>query len=253
MESSLHRTLKLRACDGEVERTEITVEGFRIDAVDRGGRLIEVQSAALSALRGKLERLLPNHRIRVVKPICFNRRLIRRAQLDSPDVSSRWSPKRGDWLDVFEEWTGLARIFPHPHLEIELVGLDLQEIRALTKRRTRKRTHEHILDRDILEIHRSVLIRRSADLWTLFSDPPTAGEIFTTRELAERIRRPLSFAQRVAYCLRHAGAVDDLGRSARFRLYARLPDTAPFEDCEGPHADLGEVPSRRKNGLRHRG
>ena len=69
METSLHRTLKERYAAGGSGRPEVVVERFRVDAVDETGRLVEVQSGALGPLRGKLRRLLPEHRIRIVKPV----------------------------------------------------------------------------------------------------------------------------------------------------------------------------------------
>lgn len=52
METSLHRQLKALYC-AEASRQEVRVDGFRIDAVDRG-RLIEIQQASLAALRHKV-------------------------------------------------------------------------------------------------------------------------------------------------------------------------------------------------------
>src|SRR6478752_3639699 len=101
METALHRQLKARfgpECGG---RSEVALAGFRIDAVDPDGGLVEVQSGALGPLRGKLARLLSEHRVRVVKPVVVARRIVRRARRDGADISARMSPKRGDLLDVF--------------------------------------------------------------------------------------------------------------------------------------------------------
>src|SRR5271156_4548027 len=98
METSLHRTLKERYAVGGSGRPEIAVGGFRIDAVDEAGRLVEVQSGALGPLRGKLRRLLPEHRIRIVKPVVLNRRVVRRARPLGENLSARRSPKRGALL-----------------------------------------------------------------------------------------------------------------------------------------------------------
>ena len=68
METSLHRVLKQRYASATGGRSEVVLEGFRIDAVDETGLLVEVQSGPLGPLRAKLVRLLPSHRIRVVKP-----------------------------------------------------------------------------------------------------------------------------------------------------------------------------------------
>src|SRR5260370_30700723 len=95
MELSLHRTLKERYAAGGSGRPEVVVEGFRVDAVDLAGRLVEVQSGALGPLCGKLRRLLSEYRIRIIKPVVLKRRLVRRSRLDGPVLSARQSPKRG--------------------------------------------------------------------------------------------------------------------------------------------------------------
>ena len=80
----------------------------------KSGRLIEVQSAALGPLRGKLRRLLPEHRIRIIKPVVLKRRVMRKSRPDGPVLSARQSPKRGKLFDVFDDLIGLVRVFPHP-------------------------------------------------------------------------------------------------------------------------------------------
>ena len=84
METSLHRTLKERYAVGGSGRPEIVVDGFRVDAVDQAGRLIEVQSGALGPLCAKLRRLLPEYRIRIVKPVVLKRRVIRKSKPTGP-------------------------------------------------------------------------------------------------------------------------------------------------------------------------
>ena len=51
MESTLHQQLKRMYAKDESDR-EVSVDGFRIDAVS-GGQLIEIQCASLSAIREK--------------------------------------------------------------------------------------------------------------------------------------------------------------------------------------------------------
>jgi len=92
METSLHRALKQRYGPEVGGSTEVSVRGFRIDAVDGAGTLIEVQSGPLGPLRAKLTRLLPDHRVRVVKPIGIRRRVVRRGRSDPRDLSARLSP-----------------------------------------------------------------------------------------------------------------------------------------------------------------
>ena len=93
METSLHRSLKERYATGGDGRPEVAIRGFRIDAVDDAGRLVEVQSGPLGPLRGKLHRLLPDHRVRIVKPVVLRRRLVRRLRSRRPGCLHALQPE----------------------------------------------------------------------------------------------------------------------------------------------------------------
>src|SRR3954447_4841848 len=147
---SLHRQLKERFGPGAGGRSEVVLEGFRIDAVAADGTLVEVQSRALGALRAKLRRLLPDYRVRVVKPVVLARRVVRRGRPDGPDLSARLSPKRGSLLDVFDDLTGLSGVFPHPNLTVEVLGVEVDEVRVTRRRRPGYRVADRAL-REVVE------------------------------------------------------------------------------------------------------
>jgi hypothetical protein len=222
METSLHRTLKEQYAAGGSGRPEIVVDGFRVDAVDHVGRLIEVQSAALGPLRGKLRRLLPEHRIRIIKPVVLNRRVIRKSRADGPVLSARQSPKRGRLYDVFDDLIGVVRVFPHPNLEIEVLGVTIEEVRIPRRRWPGYK----VVDRCLGEIHETMTVIAASDLWTLVPPECEGREPFTTYELAQTLDRPLSFAQRVAYCLRLTGAAQVVGKQGNRLIYARETDVS---------------------------
>jgi hypothetical protein len=194
---------------------EVALEGFRIDAIDAEGALVEVQSGRLGPLQRKLQRLLPAHRVRVIKPVILRRRLIRRDRHDGADLSARLSPRRGALLDVFDDLVGLARLLPHPNLDIDVLAVEIDEIRLARRRRPGYR----VLDRRLSAVVATVPLRQAEDLWTLL--PHELPCPFTTRDLAVLLQRPLDFAQRVAYCLRWAGAVKVVGKQGNRRMYAR--------------------------------
>ncbi len=225
METSLHRALKEQYAPGETGRREVRVERFRIDAVDDTGRLIEIQSGALGPLRGKLRRLLLAHHIRIVKPVVLARRVIRRARHDGAVLSSRRSPKRGALIDVFDDLMGVVSVFPHANLEIEVLGVTIDEVRV-PRRRWPGYT---VVDRLLREIHERTSLARAGDLWMLLPAACDGREPFTTRELARQLGRPVWFAQRVAYCLRLSGAARVVGKSGNRRIYVRELDAAPGE------------------------
>jgi hypothetical protein len=215
METSLHRTLKDRYGSGSGGRSEVTFKGFRIDAVDSAGLLVEIQSGPLGTLRPKLGRLLPEHRVRVVKPVVLERRVVRRARTDGPDLSARRSPKRGGVVDFFEDLVGLARILPDPNLDIDVLPVSIDEIRVSRRRRPGYR----IIDRRLVEILGKVRIECPGDLWKLLPEGHDWSEPFTTVDIARRIDRPLWLAQRVAYCLRLSNAAEVVGKRGNNRLY----------------------------------
>jgi hypothetical protein len=217
METSLHRTLKERYAAEGSGRPEIVVDGFRVDAVDQAGRLIEVQSGAMGPLRGKLRRLLPHHRIRIVKPVVLKRRIICKSRANGPVVSARQSPKRGKLYDVFDDLIGVVRVFPDANLEIEVLGVTIEEVRVPRRRWPGYK----VVDRCLGEIHETITVVAASDLWTLVPPGCDGRDPFTTLELAQTLERPLAFAQRVAYCLRLTGAVRVVGKQGNRLVYIR--------------------------------
>lgn len=228
MESSLHRQLKERYGLELGGRSEVSIHGFRIDAVAPDGTLIEVQSGALGPLRPKLLRLLPEHRVRVVKPVVVTRRIIRRPRKDGVETSPRLSPKRGAMVDVFDDLIGLARIFPHSNLAVDVLAVEIDEVRI-----PRRRWPGYaVIDRRLRQVAATVTLGQASDLWALL--PEGRPGSFTTLDLAERLGRPIVFAQRVAYCLRLSGAVETLGKVGNRLIYA------PARGDVGPNLDALE-------------
>ncbi|MEO1984210.1 MAG: hypothetical protein ABGZ24_27155, partial [Fuerstiella sp.] len=88
MATSLHQQLKLHYVADE-DRHEVEVDGFRIDAIDDQGRLIEVQCASLMAIRDKIRKLTVNHQVVVVKPVSPKKKLLKEARRNVKVQSSR--------------------------------------------------------------------------------------------------------------------------------------------------------------------
>lgn len=217
METTLHRQLKARNGPDRGGLAEVVVEGYRIDAIDPDGTLVEVQCAALGPLRGKLARLLPDFRVRVVKPVVVSRRIVRRARRDGPDQSARLSPRRGAPIDAFDDLIGLARLFPHPNLRIDVVSVAIDEIRV----NRRRRPGFAIADRALREVLGTISLATADDLWSLL--PDTIPDPFTTADLAEATGKPADFARRVAYCLRCGGAAAADSKRGNLLVYSRTP------------------------------
>ncbi|WP_337174712.1 hypothetical protein [Paludisphaera sp.] len=215
MESSLHRDLKERFGPGAGGRCEVAVDGFRIDAIAADGTLVEVQSAGLGALAPKLRRLLPRHAIRVVKPIVLSRIVSRRATADGPTLSRRRSPRRGSLIEAFDDLVGLASLIPDPNLTVEIVGVVAEEIRVTRRRRP----GYSVTDRRLVEVVESTTVGSADDLWLLIPPNFPRDEPFSTADLARELGTSRPFAQRVAYCLRQAGAAEPVAKRGNSYIY----------------------------------
>ena len=127
METTLHRQLKAHYAHTHGV-TEARVDRFRIDAIV-DDELIEIQLSSLSSIRLKVERLLKNHCVRIVKPIICRRRIIKLTRKNGKVSHARWSPKRGCINDLFDELIYFTRVFPHKNLKLEVPLITIQEER----------------------------------------------------------------------------------------------------------------------------
>jgi AcrR family transcriptional regulator len=217
METSLHRQLKALYCT-EVSSQEVRVDGFRIDAVDRG-RLIEIQQGSLGALRDKVRKLLGKHDVTVVKPLAARKLLIRRKRLGGAVLSTRYSPRRETVADLFADLVHFVGVFPHPRLTLEVV-LTLQEEHRVPARKRRWRGPDFkVLDRMLVGIEGRMTLKDSRDLASLL--PAGLADVFSTAEIAREAAMSRWLAQKMAYCLRKTGAIAIAGKQGNSWLYQR--------------------------------
>ena len=206
METTLHKQLKDEFCDPDAE-LEVKLGRYRIDVVS-GDRLIEIQRSSLSSIRDKIQRLLTlGFTVDVVKPLVTRKRLVKLSKKGGSIVDSRWSPKRGTILDLFDELIYFTRVFPHPNLTLITPMIEIEEIRypGSGKRRRRRKRDFIVDDRQILEMGDAVFFRTVEDLHRLL--PKDLPKKFDTGELAKAMNIPRSQAQRIAYVMRKTGAL----------------------------------------------
>lgn len=219
METSLHRQLKEIYAD-QGARIEAPLGKYRIDVVCNG-ELIEIQHGSLSAIRDKVRNLLSEHRVLVVKPIVRRKQLVKQDAKGGRVIGRRLSPKRGREIDFFEELIYFTRVFPHPNLAIEAPLVDIEEWRypGHGRRRRRRNTDQIVEDQKLLSLDRVLRFRTAGDLLRLLpGDLPTP---FHTANLAEGLNVSRRLAQRIAYCLRKTGAVNQVGKQGNAWLYER--------------------------------
>ena len=193
---------------------------YRIDVLG-ADEVIEIQHGALAAIRDKIQDLLQDHRVLVVKPVIVRKRLIKRKRKGGAVVSRRLSPKRGRDIDLFHELVYFTRVFPHPNLSLEVPLVDIEEWRYPGHgRRRRRRDNDHVVeDQKLVTMHRVLRLRTARDLLQLI--PDDLPNPFDTADLAEHLEVQRWVAQRIAYCLRHTGAAEQVGKQGNTCLYQR--------------------------------
>ena len=217
METSLHRQLKSFYA-GDDAPFEVPLGDFRIDVVS-GGELIEIQHGSLAALRSKVGRLLEHHRVRIVKPIIARKVLVRQDARGGRVLSRRHSPKRGTMLDLFDELVYFRHLFPHARLTLEVILVDVEEWRypGHGRRRRYRENDFEIEDQRLSTVHETFSLRTAADLRKLLRVKLPAT--FHTGHLADALGIKRFVAQKIAYCLRHCGAADQIGKQGNAALY----------------------------------
>ncbi|MCO6454419.1 MAG: hypothetical protein J5I93_03805 [Pirellulaceae bacterium] len=224
METSLHRQLKAEYA-GPDARTEVPLGRYRIDVVT-ADRLVEIQHGSLAAIRDKIRHLLRRHQVTVVKPIITRKVLVRLAARGGPVVSRRASPKRGRLLDLFDELVYFTRVYPHPNLALDVPLVEIEEYRFPGHGRRRRWRESDFLIEDqqllrVADVHR---FRTAADLLRIIPGP--LPQPFHTGQLAAALDAPRWVAQRAAYCLRAAGAIQPAGKQRNAVLYVVTPPAA---------------------------
>ncbi|MGI9623998.1 MAG: hypothetical protein ACR2PK_14270 [Acidimicrobiales bacterium] len=207
-EGSLHSALK-RLYMQSGDQLEVDLDGFVIDIVRGLGRpdelLIEIQTASFGALAQKLDRLLGDHRILLVHPIAET------TLLERPGQKMRRSPKSGSIFALFDELVSLPTMLDHPNLELEVVLVSMVKSQAHDPRARRGRGGWRTIDRRIDEVVETRRFSSVEDLVALI--PPGIVEPFTTEDIAVAAQIKRDVAQRVAYCLRHAGRLEQIART----------------------------------------
>lgn len=218
-EGSLHAALKQRYAEpGDV--FEVPMEGFVIDIVRSAGQsdelLIEIQTGSFGAMGNKMDRLLQERKMLLVHPIAVE------SILHKPNARPRKSPKRGTLYSLFDELVSIPTLLDHPNLELEVVlvrVLKKQKHDAKARRgRGGFRTVDRVLD-EVLETHR---FNTLDDLLRLL--PVGLPDTFTTADLASSGLMTRDAAQRLAYCFKAAGLIDQIERTRagyHYQLAAR--------------------------------
>ncbi len=215
MATKLHQQLKEHYVR-RVDCHEVEVDGFRIDAVDDRGRLIEVQCASLAAIRDKIRQLVEMHQVIVVKPLAARKKITFLRGQSGEVVRSRYSPVRQTLAHVFKELVHFA-VFPHPRLQLDILLTEQEEIRIPPNERSSWRKKYSVEERRLVVVQKSVKLKSAADLWKALDIQ--LQDQFTTGDLMEASGMPRWLAQKAAFCFRRMAFFDVCGKAGNAIVY----------------------------------
>jgi hypothetical protein len=219
--TSLHRQL-IEYYVADADSQEVSLDGYRIDAIDAAGRLIEIQCASLAAIRDKIRHLLQqDHSITVVKPLVAARRVTTLSAADGSTVRSRRSPVKQKPAHIFLELVHFG-VFPSPRLKLDLLLTEQEELRLPPTARSSRRKRYHVHDRRLVAVQHRMTLETADDLWQLLQPSADLPEVFSTAQLAESCGIPRWLAQKAAWCFRNMKFLELAGKQGNSLLYRRI-------------------------------
>lgn len=198
------------------DRVEAPVDGRQADLA-RGDLVIEIQTRGLGALKKKLAALTEKRSVRLVHPIAQERWVVR-VDRNGHVLGRRKSPRRGRLEDAFFELVSLPHFFAKPRFTFEVLLTREEEVRRHEAGRAWRRRGWVVVERRLIDVVSSHVLRDASDLRGLL--PPGLPAPFTTADLAERLFASRPLAQKMAYCLREAGAIEAQGKKGNALLYS---------------------------------
>jgi hypothetical protein len=202
------------------DHVEVPFRGRQIDIV-RGELLIEIQTGSFTALRKKIAGLVDTHAVRVVHPVPVEKWIVRVGDDGEQVLGRRRSPLRGRVEDAFEELVGLHTLLAHPRFSFEVLLTREEEVRRHEAGRVWRRKGWTIVERRLVDVVDRRVFAGARDLQALLPEGlPTS---FTTADLATGAGIARALAQKMAYCLRAAGALQDDGKQGHARAHTRTP------------------------------
>ncbi|MFX1488845.1 MAG: hypothetical protein ACFFBI_06845 [Promethearchaeota archaeon] len=214
-ESSLHSTLKLWYSESR-DMTELLVDNFLIDIV-RDGLLIEIQTKNFASIRRKLEKLIQNHNVRLVHPIIQDKWIININNSSEKIIRKRLSPKHCSYLDIFNELIRIADLVSHPNFTIEILLVQVEEIRKNDGKGTWRRAGWSIQDVRLVNILERKIFYNPSDF--LILTPTDLRTPFTNVDLAHSLKKSVNLARKMSYCLRKMGILHVIGKKGKAFLF----------------------------------
>jgi len=214
-ESSLHAALK-QWYKEPGDKLEEPIDGYIIDIV-RDNLLIEIQTGNFSSIKKKLENLTESYEVRLVYPIVRDKLIVKMDPIRNKANTMRISPKHGTYYDIFEELIRIPHLVSKMNFTIEVVLIQIEEIRKINGTGSWRRKGSSIYDRKLVKVLERKQFYTPIDF--LMLKPIGLRTPYTNIELAISLNKPLRLAQKMSYCLRKMEMVKVVGKKGKAFLF----------------------------------
>ncbi len=214
-EGSLHMILKYFVCP-DMKYHEVPLCGYIAD-IFKDGRVTEIQTRAFGNLEKKLEAFLPEHKVDIVYPVAYVKR-ISKIDKETGDVSKpRRSPKKGRIQEILPELFYIRKKLNDPNLKIHICMLEITEYRYDNpKRKGRTVRYDRVPTSFV-----SAMSLGCGEYSKLI--PPDLGEEFTAKEFAKASGLCGMRLSAALKTLCECGAVSVKGKKGRAYIYGIEP------------------------------
>lgn len=219
-EKTLHAVLKNYIDDNE-DHQEIPVDNYIAD-IYHDGKITEIQTAQMGAMRAKLSRFLPQYPVRIVYPIPAEKWIIW-IDPDTGELLKRnKSPLRGSFFHAFKELYRIRPFLRDQNLSLELLLIDLDEYRLLDGWSRNKKRGSHRYERIPLRLRDRLVLTCPQDYMMLV--PEGLPENFTSADFARAVRFSKKGISTVLLLLTEMGVVTRIGKKGHSYLYQVTED-----------------------------
>jgi ribosomal protein S25 len=216
-ESSLHNALKHRYA-GKSGKHEVEIDSYICDAVRENGEIIEIQTGSFAPLKNKVFNLALYNKVRIVHPI-INKKMIELYDEENNLLRKRKSPQKGTAWDLFKALLYAPEISVTKNIIIELIPIDVTEIRKDDGNGSWRRKGVSVVDKIISATYESIILKTKKDYQ--FFVPFKKDEIFTSSDLAKKANITPALAGKTLYTLTKIGFVSRIEKKGRSWTYQK--------------------------------
>ena len=214
-EKTLHAVLK-NYIDPDEDHQEIPIDNYVAD-IYHDGRITEIQTAHMDAMRARLRCFLPQYPVRIVYPVPAEKWIIWVDPDTGELLKKNRSPLRGSFYHAFRELYRIRPFLLDPNLSFELMLIDLDEYRLLDGWSRDRKRGSHRYDRIPVRLRDRMVLTCPQDYMQFV--PADLEEPFTSAELAKAVGFRKKGFSTVLLILTEAGVVERIGKRGNSWLY----------------------------------